>query len=464
MSFNIQKEEGVSVKQGILEICNIENELSLYDVKINGMPIWRSVYRSFRDKYIEQRCNFPAMSNHPKLHILPQVGSTLKSILQIAKIWLFAPKKDYLFYGFPRLENIEGIYYDKFCDPLILQTKISDSYLYFERGRSGIHMKPRITTGQIWIDGIDNISILFSKALEQVYYRKHKQEFDELFNRANRRIRLSKKDKKFIIQRFLLHRIKAAIFSKIVQKCSIKAIFAPVMMNWTFLIKSAKDNNIPCYEIQHGITEGETPMYSGKYLPEYSPDMFLAFGETSVSDYFNVPREKIVNIGFAFKNYLISHSALNKSGYLIVSEPEITQKMVDLSCELSKTFVNTMFAIRFHPLEEPNENQLWQLKRANILVDDNKVNSNLSILKYDGVIGEMSSVLYESLSLDVKTAKIHLWGLNNEMDEKVERSKGFFIINTMSDFSTFITENIKCHTEYYSDFKLDVFYNKILKA
>ncbi len=324
-------------------------------------------------------------------------------------------------------------------------------------------MKPRITSGQIWIDGIDNISISLSKLFYKIYYRKHKKEFDELFNRANYKLGLSINDKKFIIQRFILHRIKAIIFSNIVRKCRIKAIFAPAMMNWPFLIKSAKDNNIPCFEIQHGITEGETQMYSGKYLPEYSPDIFLAFGETSVTSYFNVPKEKIINIGFAFKNYLKSHSLFNEGGYLIVSDPEITQKMIDLSCELSKNYFNTKFAIRFHPLEVPNNNQLRQLKNANIVIDDNKVNSNLSILKYDGVLGEMSSVLYESLSLDKKTAKVHFGGLNKEMDEKVESSKGFFIINTISDFSTFMTENAKRHPEYYSDFKLDVFYNKILK-
>lgn len=456
--------ESVSYTKAIQEICAIENELNLYDVKINGMPIWRSVYRRFRDKYIEQRCNIPPMSNHPTLSIGHQLKSSIISLIQIGKLLFDKSKINYLFYGFPRLEKIDDTYIDKFCDPIILQTEISNSYIYFERGRSGIHSKPRAINKQIWTEAIDNLSIIISKTYSNRYYKKHKKEFNELFKKINDRYPISSSDKKYIITRFLFHRIKAKFFSRLVHHCGIKAIFAPVMMNWPFLIKSAKDNNIPCYEIQHGITEGESPMYSGKYLEDYSPDKFLAFGETSINNFFNLPRKKIVNIGFAFKEYLKNNNTDSLDAYLIISDPEVTQTMIDICCSLKKYYSDIELAIRFHPLEKPNNEQLIQLSRYNIHIDNNNVNSSLAILKYQGIIGEKSTVLYESLSLDKKTAKLHLMNLNLEIDEDEEREKGFFIINKITDFDKFMQNNeISLHSEYYSDFKPDIFYNEILK-
>lgn len=91
--------------------------------------------------------------------------------------------------------------------------------------------------------------------------------------------------------------------------------------------------NLPVYEFQHGITNGETCLYSGYYNPDIDPDYFLTFGDACHKNVFGIPENKIINIGWAFKSYL-KQQHLNTEffpdTFLVISEPEISQKVIDI--------------------------------------------------------------------------------------------------------------------------------------
>lgn len=445
----------------INKICQLEIDLDIYEERICKIPIWLCVYRKFRDRYIESGSGVLPMSNHGQLNLLRCIKTTFKSACQFFTLILKGKKIDNAIYGFPRLERIEGVYVDKFCDELIRQTPLADSYLYFERSRSFNHLFPRGIDNIIWTEFIDNLCIILGYIGIPITYLFNNNTFNTLFNKASSIITLSSKDKKFIVRKVGSDLIKFHITYFLLRRLKVKRIFAPVLRNMPYLVATAKKLNIPCFEIQHGITEGPTPLYSGTYIQEFSPTAFLAFGSTSMIPVFNVPIEKMVNIGFAYKQYLytLSPKEILNDHYLVVSDPEITQSIIDVVCNIKKDNPKCEFTIRFHPLEKPSDSQIEYLKEHGVYIDDGKENSTLAVMKYQGVVGEKSTVLYEALNFGKKVAKINFNKLNINMDVSEETKKGFYVLNGIEDFKFFKKADFprQAGLEFYSDFKKDAF-------
>lgn len=445
----------------IKRVCELEESNDIYTENISGIPIWLCVYRKYRDRYIDMESGVPPMSNHGKLNLLRCVKTTFKSAYQFFSLILRKKETDNVIYGFPRLESIEGIYVDKFCDELIRQTQLADSYLYFERSRSFNHLHPRGINNIVWTEFIDNLCIILGYVGIPITYLSNKSIFESLFKKVTNLVPLTLGDKKFIVRKVGSDLIKYHLTSNLFRRLKVKRIFAPVLRNFPYLVAAAKELNIPCFEIQHGITEGPTPLYSGTYLHEFSPTAFLAFGNTSMIPVFNVPMEKMVNIGFAYKQYLYKRSPkeILKNHYLFVSDPEITQYIIDVVCEIKKDNPECEFTIRFHPLEKPSDSQIAYLKENGVSIDDGKENSTLAIMKYEGILGEKSTVLYEALNFGKKVAKISYNKLNVNMDVSEETKKGFCVLSGIEEFKLFKKADLRrpVGMEFYSDFKKDAF-------
>lgn len=447
----------------IKKVCKEEIDNKLYEIVISEIPVWRVVYRRFRDNYILLHTSVPPLNNHPQFNFKSILLSSIFSLYQITKILIKGKKYRNIVLGFPRLEIINGKYIDKFCDPVIKRTSLKDSYLYFERGRSGIHRSPREIDNIVWVEAIDNLSLIMGYIIAPFVYLLNHNAFKELYNRSNKIFELSRKDKFFIVYQFSHTLIKRKIYKIIFKRLNVKNVLSVTLMNRPWLLSACLQNNIRCMEIQHGFTENENVMYSGQYIETFSPDYFLAFGETSINPYFNVPVDKIINIGFAFKEYITEVKNKGQRGFLFISDPEITPKIIKTICQLKEAYPAYDFWIRFHPMEKPSIHQIKLLTDSGIKIDDNTINSNLAILNYNGIIGENSSVLYESICFGIKTAKLHLNTLNEGVDMKRESENGFYIINQITDFDNFInrTDSI-CLKKYYSTFSPSSL-NNILK-
>lgn len=450
--------------ESLKKICQEEEAKKLYDIIISDTPIWRIIYRQYRDQYIYENTGVAPLNSHPKFAIKQLLWSSIKSLFQIFKILLKKPHYKNIIFGFPRMERFDGLYLDKFCDPLIEYSSLRESYLYFERGRSGYHYNPRYLQFGIWTEGVDNLSIIIGYLVFPIIYLSNRKKYNVLFKKMSEIFSITRKDKYNILKKISFYFIQREIYKTLIKTVKARNVFSVTLMGRPSLLSACLQTGVKCYELQHGITENETVMYSGKYLPNFSPDAFLAFGQTSVNSFFNVPKSKIINIGLAYKALLIRHNHNQQpKGYLFISDPEVTEEIVKSALLVKTRYPELKIAIRFHPLEKPNKMQMDLLKDKQIEIDDNTINSNIALLKYEGIVGEQSTVLYESVSLGKKTGKLHFNSLNKGLREDSEREKGFFIINNLEDFKVFAdSHTLLPHPEYYSDFKLNEF-EKIIK-
>ena len=341
-----------------------------------------------------------------------------------------------------------------------------DDYIYFERGRSGSHCSPRAIDNIVWTEFIDNLSFIMALFIFPFLAIFKWGTYEGLIIKVNRLIGISLKDRLYIYVKTTSCLLKISFLCLVIKRLGVKRLFAPVAVLHFPYVAVCKLLKIPCYEVQHGITVGQTTTYSGEYVPEAYPDYFLTFGKGSLKDgLFGLPLERMINIGCAFKSFLKRRSVvILKNTYLFLSEPEISQKIVDTITELARLYPQYNFHLRLHPQERLNQYQNERLKEfPNIGMVDNVSNSTIACMDYDGVIAENTTVLYEAVSVGVKAARLQYNGFYTNHFEN-EPHGLFFYMKKAEDFDLFANEFSPAQIDmnfFYSTFDVEAF-NKIL--
>lgn len=450
------------------ELLEKEKKLRIYDERIWGIPLWGCIRRKYRAKYMLVHAKIPPMSNHANFNLWILTKSFFISFWHILKLLIFSQKKANLFLGFMRLERVDGLYMDKFIDPVIMLSAVKQDYVYFERGRSGVHRSPRAIDNIVWTEFIDNLSSFIALFLFPFFVILKWHAYHGLVLKVKSLISISLKDWFYICYRTTVLLLKTLFIYLIIRRLGIKRVFAPVAVLHYSYVAACRMLNIPCYEVQHGITIGQTTTYSGEYVPEAYPDYFLAFGKSSLRDrLFGLPYGKMINIGCAFKSFLKERNVTKmKDTYLLLSEPEITQKMVDTLSELAKLYPKYNFHLRLHPQEKLNQYQLKKMNEfSNVKIVDNVENSTIACLAYEGVVAENTTVLYEAVSVGIKAARLQYNGFHTIHFED-EPQGLFFYMKRAEDFSSFA--NNFCATKidmefFYSTFDVETFNMLLIK-
>lgn len=443
-----------------------EKETNIYKERICNFPLWAYVRREYRNKYIFSNGGDSPLSNFSQFRLIPLLNSFIKSLFHITTLFIHSKKVSNLFLGFMRLEQIDGVYVDKFVDPIIRISTIKDDYIYMERGRSGVHCSPRFVNNIIWTEAIDFICIVCAYILFPIFYIFNYKKYNRFYHSLNQIFPITLKDKIKIANKTTNGLIKIFVLYLLFRKLGVKRVYLPVAVLHYPYIGACKKLKIPCYEIQHGITVGRTSTYSGEYVPEAYPDYFLVFGCCFMKDFlFGIPIDKMMNIGCAFKELIRQRSAIPlKNTYLILSDPEVTQKIVNTTVELAQMYPEYTFHLRLHPLERLNQSQIKVLSVfPNVKCVETINNSTITCMSYEGVIAENTSVLYEAVSVGVKAARLQYNGLHtiHFLDEPANI---FFYMKKPEDLKTFI-DNFKLGDVnkelYYSSFNHHLF-NQIL--
>ena len=114
----------------VKKIIKLEEGLGLYQYKIANVPIWDIIRGKYRNNYVIKCIGMSQASYKKKHSVLTFLKSFVISLWQGLKIFVCSGHIDTVFYGFPRLEKIDEYYVDKFIEPIISSTNISDNYLY----------------------------------------------------------------------------------------------------------------------------------------------------------------------------------------------------------------------------------------------------------------------------------------------------------------------------------------------
>ena len=243
---------------------------------------------------------------------------------------------------------------------------------------------------------------------------------------------------------------------------SAKRVMQPMRNCSSFSAANLLD--IKTYEFQHGVTYGETSLYSGYRDESVMPDFFLAFGDNKPIDVYGIEEERIVNIGWALWDYLKNVNASVKYkqfDVLFISEPEITNKIINIIQLLAEECPESNFYLRPHPHEIIGQKNLEIIERyPNVFLQDKSINIMEVMMGFECIVGENSTVLYEALSMNKKVGKLFMGDLHPVYLEESDK-ESFWEIRNTSDFKVFLQGNnsSKKHKSVYSQFNKEMLIN-----
>lgn len=446
-------------QQLIREICKKEVDSGCYSAKIYGVSLYSLERDDFRRSLLE-KAGLIVMENHKKVDRTEVAKSALQSIWQLTKLLISNRKYSTVFFPFARVDKINGLYIDKFTDPVIdISEKFGDDYILLDHGRAGVHAKPRLHQEKlVYIDFLH----IWAEIKGRLFYKKFVKENQEAFDQLRRSLSkafgedvYNQQTERKIAVAFYYLRLLVGLYKHIKPQRVIQPmrISAPLV--------AAHLLGIKCYEFQHGVTYAESSLYSGYQDEMVVPDYFLAFGENKPIDVYGVQEERIVNIGWALWQYLEKATSIKKYGkddVLVVSDPEITDYVISAVTKLGAAFPNSHFYVRPHPHEELSKQHLEIMNSLpNVHLQDKSINIMEVMMGFENIVGENSTVLYEALSMNKKVGKLFFEGLHPKYLEEADR-ESFWEIRTIEDMNAFIngTNANKKPKSIYSPF------NKVL--
>ena len=449
------------------DICSREEEYGLYNVKIDGISFYHFLRRGVRDK-VMQLHELGENIKNPSVRKKERLGFLLKSIWQL--LWLIASNRkcDTIFRCFDRLEKVDGLFLDKFTDPIIDEVFSNKDYIILEHGRSGRHLTPRKHGNNvIYTEGINLWAWLAMHLKRRSFYDKNAKQLDDLVSSIEKAFPEISWDKNGFITYLTRCYYYRKAYKSLFNKLQAKRLFAPARGSFMDIIPAAKENGMTVFELQHGVTYSETLTYSGYLDPQFTPDYFLTFGRINTPKCYGVSNNQVIEIGWAFENYIKNsiRQQVNSKSVLVISSPTISLAMVRITCYLAKLFPKVTFCFRPHPNEQLDANRRYLLSSLpNISLDDNSESVSVALMRFDYVIGENSTVLYEALAMGKVIGKVCMEGLIPKyLDE--EDVNYFHIIKDKETFKQFLnsTNKDKPSKSIYSEFKPELL-KKIIES
>lgn len=435
-------------------------EDSLNSIIIDNMPLWRIVRTAFRDRHLG--INLKTVT--PTIKIGSLLRNIMKSVCDLFKLKISRKKYSNVFLPHPRLFLVGKSYLERMADPFIDYSGIGDDYIILERHQNGIHRTPRYHGEKVvYLDLIDVLAVVLAILLKPIFKKKYKKQVETLYGLLDDHLQLNDESYKGMFYDMLISKVLLYHLTKpLINSIAPQNIFLATRDTYNYIISYAKEKNITTIELQHGVTIGETTLYSGVYDPKIDPDYFFTFGKANIGEHFSMPLERIKNIGFAYKNYLkdLGLSSYEKNVVLVISDLLVSEKLLNIILSLSQKYSEYEYHIRCHPLERLTKEQMDIIKKFdNVCVVPNTIESFCAITQYSSVIGENSTVMYEAMSLHKRVGRLNYGGLHVKETEFIH---GGYIINSAEDFKNFMTHpysDEKDSKEVYSDFDSNILRN-----
>ena len=451
------------------KICKTELENGFYEYTIKSIPVYNYLKRYYRRSRLNQingnNCDYGknvevSFWAHFKM-LFTFNRYEWKSFKQILKLVLSSAHYDNFVFAFMRKDLFNGVYIDRFTDPLIDYSNIKNSYIIFERSFNGEHFTPRYHSDKIIFD-----DVLWKMAKTRAFFfgpifkLRYKRALDNIVKKLDICFPDIYHTKSYTSYFIHFNYVYTKLYYKIFKKLKSKRLIAPSRSDFLQLIPAAKLNNMEVIELQHGITYGESMTYSGFRDKLFTPDLFLSFGKLCPSDVYGIDENRIREIGWAF-SYLFDDQSIKKYGkneVLVISEPTVSFQIISSIIELALKNPFVTFYFRPHPNETLTREQKNMLDgMPNIVFDDNRSSALTTIMKFQNVIGVNSTALYEALSFGKKVGNIFMNGLNPLYLQEEDRDC-FWAIYDDRSFKLFLVEpkTLKREKSIYSKYNPDI--------
>lgn len=443
-------------------ILEEENKHGLYKFKIGSITIWNLYRTLYRYRYISNVTSIPSITNRrsKRVFIKNIIINSFQSARCFINVLVNNTKVDNVIISFGRLQTKDGISFDKFSDPVIDASEIKKSCCIFELPHLSSGIRRRRHNEMILPLDFLMIVIILMLPFYGVWFIFSGDflKIHSLYRASRKLFPMKFRDILLMYYKYVKFREMSLLYKVLFKRLEVKRIMGAGRQRFMDASYAAHKLKIPVYEFQHGVTYGDSAYYSGPQCYDLDPDYFLSFGEMWKGNQFGIDSEKIINIGWAYKDefYVPQDKIIDKS-VLFISSPEISPMILETAKEMANTYPSYKFYIRCHPYEKYTKEQEEIVNNiCNLYMDDNSIDSMIALNKYQYVIGENSTMVYEALSIGKITGRICYNGIESVQDNKFN-SDGFVYLYKVQDFQKMIQANLSCDSNLaYSNFKPEI--------
>ena len=431
------------------KIIKIENDNDFLNIEFKNLKIYEHIRMFLYYSEILPGLGIFEKGNYAKATLRAKnFINYIANSLMVNQFWGIN-KHDILIVEDPNYSIINGVKLDRFTSYFTKDLK--NNYCILKSPLKGSVEHYKYGFGKkIFIDYYNILATISSFIINKT----NQDELDDISNNIeigineglNQKLNLHKQIKNYIIS--IYSKVVAA--RKLIRKIDPKLLITTGYYGKTFLTQVAKENGIPCIELQHGTIYQGHLGYHYPHVKKNSltcfPDYILLFGEywKKMAD-FPVSENRLIPVGYPhFEHSFIKSIKSKPSQILIISQNVQGTKLFELSKDLAKKLKKYKVVYRLHPKQYFN----WEKNLAdkmddvpNNLVISGKDGSSLYELMATSVIqiGIFSTALYEGLGFGLKTIICKLPGWEN-MQTIINNNYAYLL--ELDNIASFINEEI----------------------
>lgn len=440
-----------------------EQDLGLFDIAIDGVYVYGFLCRELRKRFID---SMTAITDRDAIAIKKRksIKYVFISFIQLLMLSLLKKTIDTFVYSFYRVDKVGSFYLDKFSDPLIDFSSIKESYIIFEKSINYEHKKPRVHQNKVvYTDYIEQKAIKYAKNNLEHFKSEHKSELEQLWSKLDILMGEVSYNKDWTVFRLLRDISMMRFYKSFFLSHNTKRFIAPCRAVFLPHMYVCKELKIPVFELQHGVNYSmDSITCIGYNNNHFVPDYFLSYGEIIDGAKYGIEQSRIINIGWAFSDYLkerLPSERYSCNHVLVITNNLSINTLFKFVEILAKENPSFTFGIRLHPLATMTDfAQRVVHDNSNVYIRDNSINILLELSKFQMVIGDNSTVLAEALNYGKKVGKISYESIIPVYSSEEER-KAVWEISGNSSFRAFVESAPRSGLSFklYSPFNLELF-------
>lgn len=389
-----------------------ESDLSLFDLRVDGSPVWERIRFKVWREITEQTGRGQAHTGIEKDASDYLRGGHLFAKNLLVKNPFLADEADVMYFGHPRRKKApDGYWWDLYCDPI--HEKCDFEYVHFESDHRLEHLSPAKTENLRYLDLINYGSTIqrllgaSGPAIPSWIDDRLAEAEAEIQNRFNAEV-----DLRSLVRRQLDHRrTKLWLYKRLLRRVDPDIVVVVVSYGNHNVIEVCKQEGIPVVELQHGVIHRNHLGYS---FPEEAsielfPDYLLVWGNYwKTSAHLPIREDRVSSVGFPYMEQRKQDYAgvSSNNQILFISQGTIGAQLSRFACEVNAhPSVDHDVIYKLHPGEYDRwqDEYPWLVGTDFEIVDNSKPPLYKLFVESSVQIGVGSTAIYEGLCFDLET-------------------------------------------------------------
>lgn len=389
-----------------------ENEQTLFDLRIDGVPVWErirfDVYREINHQKGEGQAHSRVGESYRDY--LRGFGLFLKNIIR--KNPFLAGETDVAFFGHPRRkQGPDGYWWDLYCDPIHIACDVKS--VHIESPYQLRHCTPARTKNIRYRElisyggEIQQLLGLNEPSLTDAARGTLESAECAIDHRFSVDINLVER----VLEELHERRSELWLYRRLLDRLNPELVVIVVSYSDETLIEACKERDIPVAELQHGVIHRAHFGYSyrGERTKEMFPDYLLTFG-----DFWNdkvelpLPDDRVISVGYPFLEKSIAQydNVESTKQLLFISQGTVGERLSRFAMEVSQhPEMEYDIVYKLHPGEYDRweENYPWLIEADFELVDSSDRQLYKMFAESSAQIGVGSTAVYEGLAFGLET-------------------------------------------------------------